>query len=52
MLLATLTPQGRRVFARGKTLALRLQSRMLRTLTAGEVAHLETTLSQLIKNLE
>jgi DNA-binding MarR family transcriptional regulator len=52
MLLATLTPQGRRVFARGKTLALRLQSRMLRTLTAGEVAHLEATLSQLIKNLE
>jgi DNA-binding MarR family transcriptional regulator len=51
-LLATLTPRGRRVFARGKTLALRLQSRMLRTLTAGEVAHLEMTLSQLIKNLE
>ena len=52
MLLATLTPQGRRVFTRGKMLALRLQSRMLRTLAAGEVAHLETTLSQLIKNLE
>jgi DNA-binding MarR family transcriptional regulator len=51
-LLATLTPRGRRVFARGKTLALRLQSRMLRTLTPGEVAHLEMTLSQLIKNLE
>ena len=52
MLLATLTPQGQRVFTRGKMLALRLQGRMLRTLTAGEVAHLETTLSQLIRNLE
>jgi MarR family transcriptional regulator, organic hydroperoxide resistance regulator len=52
MLLATLTPQGQRVFTRGKMLALRLQSRMLRTLTAGEVAHLEAKLSQLIKNLE
>ena len=52
MLLATLTPQGQRVFTRGKMLALRLQGRMLRTLTAAEVAHLETTLSQLIKNLE
>lgn len=51
-LLATLTPQGQRVFARGKTLALRLQSRMLRTLTSAEVGHLEATLSQLIKNLE
>src|SRR5262245_39022495 len=51
-LLATLTPQGRRVFSRGKTLALRLQSRMLCTLTVGEVAHLEATLSQLIRNLE
>jgi DNA-binding MarR family transcriptional regulator len=51
-LLANLTPQGRRVFAHGKTLALRLQSRMLRTLTSGEVAHLEATLSHLIRNLE
>src|SRR3984885_1301047 len=51
-LLATPTPLGRRLFARGKTLAIRLQSRMLRTLTAAEVAHLEATLSQLIRNLE
>jgi DNA-binding MarR family transcriptional regulator len=51
-LLATLTPRGQRVFQRGKTLALRLQSRMLRTLTVADVAQLETTLSQLIQNLE
>ena len=51
-LLATPTPVGRRLFARGKTLAIRLQSRMLRTLTAAEVAHLEAILSQLIRNLE
>jgi DNA-binding MarR family transcriptional regulator len=51
-LLATLTPEGGRVFARGKTLAIRLQSQMLRTLTSAEVRHLEATLSQLIKNLE
>jgi DNA-binding MarR family transcriptional regulator len=50
-LLATLTPEGRRVFARGKTLALRLQSRMLRTLTAAEVEQLESVLMQLIENL-
>jgi MarR family transcriptional regulator, organic hydroperoxide resistance regulator len=51
-LLAILTPQGRRVFTRGKTIVLRLQSRMLRTLTASEVGHLEATLMQLIENLE
>jgi DNA-binding MarR family transcriptional regulator len=51
-LLATLTPEGRRVFSRGKTLALRLQGRMLRTLTVAEVAQLEATLAQLIRNLE
>lgn len=51
-LLATLTPQGMRLFLRGKTLALRLQSRMLRTLTVSEVAKLEATISQLIQNLE
>jgi DNA-binding MarR family transcriptional regulator len=50
-LLATLTPQGRRVFTRGKTIAIRLQSRMLRTLTAAEVEQLEATLAQLIENL-
>jgi uncharacterized protein YceH (UPF0502 family) len=41
-----------RLFLRGKTLALRLQGRMLRTLTVAEVAELEATLSQLIQNLE
>ena len=51
-LLATLTPLGMRLFLRGKTLVLRLQSRMLRTLTVAEVAQLEATLSQLIHNLE
>jgi len=51
-LLATLTPQGRRIFTRGKTIAIRLQDQMLRTLTASEVGHLEATLMGLIENLE
>jgi DNA-binding MarR family transcriptional regulator len=51
-LLATLTPQGRRIFMRGKTIAIRLQDQMLRTLTASEVSHLEAILTQLIENLE
>jgi DNA-binding MarR family transcriptional regulator len=50
-LLATLTPQGRRVFMRGKTIAIRLQGRMLRTLSASEVKQLESVLMQLIENL-
>jgi DNA-binding MarR family transcriptional regulator len=50
-LLATLTPQGRRVFKRGKTIAIRLQGRMLRTLSASEVKQLESVLTQLIENL-
>jgi DNA-binding MarR family transcriptional regulator len=50
-LLATLTPQGRRVFMRGKTIAIRLQGRMLRTLTAAEIKQLESVLMQLIDNL-
>jgi DNA-binding MarR family transcriptional regulator len=50
-LLATLTPQGRRVFKRGKTIAIRLQGRMLRTLSASEVKQLESVLMQLIENL-
>src|ERR1700749_2331954 len=33
-LLATLTPLGRRVFTRGKAIALRVQGQMLHTLTA------------------
>ena len=51
-LLASLTPLGRRVFVRGKTIAMRVQSQMLHTLTASEVRHLETTLMQLIENLD
>ncbi len=50
-LLATLTPPGRRVFMRGKTIAIRLQGRMLRTLSASEVKQLESVLMQLIENL-
>jgi DNA-binding MarR family transcriptional regulator len=50
-LLAMLTPQGRRVFKRGKTIAIRLQGRMLRTLSASEVKQLESVLMQLIENL-
>jgi DNA-binding MarR family transcriptional regulator len=50
-LLATLTPRGRRVFARGKTIAIRLQGRMLHTLTAAEIKQLELVLMQLIENL-
>jgi DNA-binding MarR family transcriptional regulator len=51
-LLATLTPQGRRIFSRGKTLAIKLQSRMLSSLTSAEVQRLEAVLAQLIDNLE
>jgi DNA-binding MarR family transcriptional regulator len=51
-LLATLTPQGRRIFTRGKAIAIRLQGQMLRTLPSSEVSHLEATLMQLIENLE
>jgi DNA-binding MarR family transcriptional regulator len=51
-LLATLTPQGRRIFLRGKALAVKLQSRMLSSLTSAEVRRLEAVLLQLIDNLE
>jgi DNA-binding MarR family transcriptional regulator len=51
-LLATLTPQGRRTFTRGKIIAIRIQDQMLHSLTASEVGHLEVTLMQLIENLE
>jgi DNA-binding MarR family transcriptional regulator len=51
-LLATLTPQGRRIFMRGKIIAIRLQDQMLHTLTAAEVAQLESVLMRLIENLE
>jgi hypothetical protein len=36
---------------RGKTIAIRLQGRMLRTLTAAEIKQLESVLMQLIDNL-
>jgi MarR family transcriptional regulator, organic hydroperoxide resistance regulator len=51
-LLATLTPQGRRIFSRGKAIALKLQSQMLSSLTSTEVRRLEATLARLIENLE
>jgi DNA-binding MarR family transcriptional regulator len=52
ILLASLTPQGRRIFSRGKTIARRLQGRMLRTLSQAEIAQLEATLNRLIANLD
>jgi DNA-binding MarR family transcriptional regulator len=51
-LLATLTPQGRRLFSRGKAIAIKLQSRMLGSLTSAEVRQLEATLARLIDNLD
>lgn len=51
VLLATLTPKGRRVFTRGKAIALKLQKRMLRSLAADEIQRLEAALMQLIENL-
>jgi DNA-binding MarR family transcriptional regulator len=51
-LLATLTPQGKRLFSRGKTIAIKLQSQMLRSLTSAEVRRLEAVLEQLIQDLE
>jgi DNA-binding MarR family transcriptional regulator len=52
VLLAMLTPQGRRVFTRGKAIAIKLQDRMLSSLTRAEVRHLEATLARCIDNLE
>ncbi len=52
VLLASLTPEGKRLFARARTVARRLEKRMLRTLTAEEVSHLERSLERLIANLE
>ena len=52
VLLATLTPEGQRVFRRGKAIAVRLQDRMLRTLSAPEIRQLELVLAQMIANLE
>jgi DNA-binding MarR family transcriptional regulator len=52
VLLATLTPEGQRVFTRGKAIVIKLQDQMLSSLTRAEVRQLEATLAQLIKNLE
>lgn len=52
VLLATLTPEGQRLFTRGKAIAIKLQDRMLSSLTRAEVRQLEATLAQLINNLE
>ena len=51
-LLASLTPEGLRVYRRGKAIAQRLQRRMLGTLTAAEVGRLQATLTELIATLE
>lgn len=52
VLLATLTPQGRRIFSRGKAIAIKLQARMLNSLSSTEVRRLEAVLEQLVRNLE
>jgi DNA-binding MarR family transcriptional regulator len=52
VLLATLTPQGQRVFTKGKAIAIKLQDRMLSSLTSAEVRQLEAILAQLIENLD
>ena len=52
VLLATLTPEGQRVFTRGKAIVIKLQDRMLSSLTRAQVRQLEATLAQLVENLE
>lgn len=52
VLLATLTPEGQRVFTRGKAIVIKLQDRMLSSLSHAEVRQLEATLAQFIENLE
>jgi DNA-binding MarR family transcriptional regulator len=52
VLLATLTSQGQRVFNRGKAIAIKLQARMLNSLSDAEIRRLEAVLEQLIRNLE
>ena len=51
MLLASLTPQGQRVFTKSKAIAIKLQDRMLSSLTSTEVRQLENVLAVLIDNL-
>jgi DNA-binding MarR family transcriptional regulator len=51
-LLATLTPQGRLLCARGGTVARELQFHILSTFEANEVRRVELLLEQMIKNME
>jgi DNA-binding MarR family transcriptional regulator len=51
-LLATLTPQGRRICARAGKIALELQFHVLSTFEANEVRRVEVLLEQMITNLE
>lgn len=52
ILLATLTPAGKRVLARSRTAVGRIYKQMLRDLAAQDVRALETLLSQCVANLE
>jgi MarR family transcriptional regulator, organic hydroperoxide resistance regulator len=51
-LLATLTPQGRRICARAGKIALELQFHVLNTFEANEVRRVEVLLDKMITNLE
>jgi MarR family transcriptional regulator, organic hydroperoxide resistance regulator len=51
-LLATLTPKGRRICARGQKIAFELQFRTLSTFEANEVRRVELLLEQMITNME
>jgi DNA-binding MarR family transcriptional regulator len=51
-LLATLTPQGRRICARAGKIALELQFHVLSTFEANEVRRVEVLLEEMITNLE
>jgi DNA-binding MarR family transcriptional regulator len=51
-LLATLTPQGQRICARGRKIALELQFHILSTFEANEVRRVEVLLEEMITNLE
>jgi MarR family transcriptional regulator, organic hydroperoxide resistance regulator len=51
-LLVTLTPQGRRICARGRKIALELQFHILNTFEANEVRRVELLLEQMIANME
>jgi DNA-binding MarR family transcriptional regulator len=52
VLLATLTPQGERVFTNGKAIVIKLQDRMLSSFSSAQVRRLEAVLEQLVRNLE